>query len=219
MSDNKVRCALNLPKKYLSYSAIDCWLKSPKQYRQRYYEKSPFISTPEINFGKEIGEKLENKDTSLDHIKQYSKPEHRFEIDIEGIPVMGFIDSYCPDTKSILEYKTSRTKFWTPKTVAKHKQLDLYSLAIEMTEGEVNDDLELIWMETEKYDEITTGLIPSTGAYKMRLTGEVKTFPRTVTSDERQAMRDLVIEVAHDISKDYTAYLADKAGSKTGLLP
>jgi len=151
---------------------------------------------------------LENRDPTLEHVKQYKNPEHRFEVDIEGITVMGYIDSYCPDTKSIIEYKTSRTKFWTPRTVAKHKQLDLYSLAIEMTEGEVNDDLELIWLETEKVNEIITGLIPITGAYEMQLTGNVKTFPRTVTDEDRAEMKDLVIKVAGEISEDYTKYLS-----------
>lgn len=150
---------------------------------------------------------IENKDPTLDHVKQYSKPEHRFEIEIDGVTVMGYIDSYCPDTKSILEYKTSRTTFWNTQTVAKHKQLDLYSLAIEMTEGEVNDDLELIWLETEKFNEITTGLIPTTGAYEMRLTGKMEVFPRTVTEEDRQSMRDLVLQVADQISEDYTEYM------------
>ena len=64
----------NLPRGYLSYSAIATWLQSPKTYRKRYYEDAPMIFTPELTFGKKFADLLENADDSVSHIKQYAVP-------------------------------------------------------------------------------------------------------------------------------------------------
>jgi hypothetical protein len=190
-------------KNSLSYSSLSCWLQSKAEYRKRYYEKQPFISTPEIDFGKKIADRLETRDPALAHIEQYSHPEHKISLTIDGVKVVGYIDSYCPKTKSIIEYKTSRTKYWNQKTVNKHLQLDLYSLAVEHLYDEVNETTKLIWLETKKINEKTTGLIPVEGAYEVALTGKVETFERVISKEDRLAMRRLIVDVAKDIADDY----------------
>ena len=199
----------NLPKKYLSYSAISTWLQSPSTYRKRYYEDSPMVFTPELAFGKKIADLLETKDESVAHIKQYLKPEQKINCEIEGVPIFGFIDSFDPETNSFYEFKTGRVA-WTQKRVDKHLQLDIYSLCIENIFGSVNDECELIWMETEKNEEKTTGLITHEESHRIVLTGVVKEFKRTITESDRFACRDMIVRVAREISDDYSKYLESK---------
>ena len=195
----------NLPKGYLSYSAIDLWLKSPKQFRRRYYENAPMLNTPELTFGKKIATLLENKDESMSHIKQYKKPEQEINMTVEGVKIFGYIDSFDPETNSLIEYKTGRNP-WDAVKVRKHIQLDLYSLAIQTMFGDVNDDCELVWMETIKLPSKTCGLGTKEDAYGIALTGKVTSFPRTIKQWERDKMKDTVMSVATEVSGDYTAW-------------
>lgn len=199
----------NLPKSYLSYSAMSTWLQSPDTYRKRYYENAPMVVTPELAFGKKIADLLEAKDESVSHIKQYIKPEQKINCEIEGVPIFGFIDSFDPDTRSFYEFKTGRVP-WTQKRVDKHLQLDLYSLCIEEIFGSVNDDCELIWLETAQNKVKMTGLITHENSHNIVLTGTVKEFKRNITKDDREATKEMVVRIAEEISKDYTEYLKAK---------
>jgi hypothetical protein len=194
-----------LPKKYLSYSAIDLWLKNPAQYRKKYYENYNQPTTPEMLFGKNIALLLENADASVAHIKQYSHPEYKLDVVIEGVPFFGFIDSYDPKKKRFLEYKTGHAP-WDAVRVRKHLQLPLYSLAIECLEGEVDDTCELIWMQTEKVEKKALGLVTHEDAYGIKLTGEVKSFKRKIEQWERDRLREQLVQIATDIEKDYEEY-------------
>ena len=203
----------NLPKPYLSYSAIESWLKYRADFRRRYYEQQEMIVTPELAFGKKIGELLENHDESLSHIKQYVKPEQKFNVEIDGVKLFGFIDSFNPETNSFYEFKTGRTP-WTQGRVDKHLQLPIYSVAIEEMFGTVTDECELIWMETRKVEKQQIGLLTHRDAYGIELTGKVREFKRTITKEERQATRELVVTVAKEISDDYTEWQKAKAKAK-----
>lgn len=207
---------LNLPRKYLSYSAIDTWLKNKNEFRRRYYQGREFISTPEIRFGKHIAEELENNGKNYPHIRQLPKPEQEFSLELNGVPLYGFIDSYHPETGEFLEYKTGRVK-WTQKRVDNHLQLPIYSLAIKELFGKTVDVCHLIWMETRKVKEQKRGLIGHENSHEIELTGEVKEFERYIDDKEREHTKELIVAVAEDISKDYTTWLADRAAGSGQL--
>lgn len=203
-------------KDYLSYSAIDKWLKSPEQYRKQYYKQRPTIVTPELAFGKSVATLLENADASMSHVKQYSHPEYQINVSINGVPFFGFIDSFDPATKSILEYKTGKQP-WTQARVDKHLQLALYSLSIELLEGEVNNTCELIWLETRKVEKKSSGLISHEESYGIELTGRVETFERTITKAEREETAALITKVADEIARDYAEYKKTRERETAGL--
>lgn len=196
-------------KDYLSYSAISTWIHSPEQYRRQYFEGQPFIDSPELLFGGKIGRLLETRDPSMDHILQYSTPEQKIECVIDGVPIFGFIDSFSPERRAFLEYKTGKQP-WDEKRVKKHLQLDIYSLCIEHLWGSVEDTCHLIWMQTEQVDIKKEGRATHAEAYTIRLTGEVQTFERVVTKDDRYAVRELIVRVAHEIDRAYRAFLDEK---------
>jgi RecB family exonuclease len=206
----------NLPKPYLSYSAISSWMKYPDQFRARYYENRHEPVTPELSFGKKIALLLENQHTDVAHIRQYAVPEQKIEIEIEGVKIFGFVDSFDPVRNAFLEFKTGKTP-WTKKRVEDHLQLDIYSLAIETIFGAVQDDCHLIWMETERVDRpYGSGRITHEDAYGIRLTGRVETFERVIDADRRAWTRDLILRVAKEISDDYTAWQAKKTTATRG---
>jgi len=186
-----------LPRNYLSYSQIDLWRKSPKQYRKQYYscEESSFkLSTPAINFGKETAEKLENRCPTLSHIKKYSNPEYKILVDIGGYPFLSYLDDFCDKEKKFLEYKTGKIP-WSESKVKKHKQLDIYSLAIWKKHGEVCDTCELHHLVTT--DKLRTRSTP------IRLTGEVVVYERVITQEDRDKMEEEIKEIIKEINNDY----------------
>lgn len=201
---------LNLPKSYLSWSAISCWEYSPAQFRKRYYENAPTFISPEMCFGSHVGKLLENADESLAHIKRYATPEQVLKTTIDGVPIFGFIDSFDPDERRIIEYKTSRVG-WDMDKVNQHGQLDLYSLCVQEIFGSVHDTVTLIWLETEVCEPKTSGLISHEDSHKVRLTGRVEEFEREVTQADRDAMRERVVNVAQAISDDYSEWLSVNA--------
>lgn len=196
-------------KDYLSYSAINTFIHSPEQYRRQYFEGTPFIESPEILFGGKIARLLETRDPSMDHIMQFSVPEQKLEFEVEGVKILGFIDTFSPEQKIVGEYKTGKQP-WTQERVNKHLQLDIYSLGVEKIFGEVSDLCYLIWMQTEQVDHKKEGRSTHADSYSIRLTGEVQTFERVITKDDRYAVRELIVRVAHEIDRAYKHFLEEK---------
>lgn len=210
----------NLPKSYLSYSAAMLFLKDKQAYRDRYYLNKPGFTSIFTVFGKGFAERLERNDPTLAHIEKYSKPEYDIKCEIDGVPIRGFIDSYDPEKKAFLEYKTSITDMWCEESVKKHLQLDFYSMVIEYLFGEVQEECKLIWIGTQwKNNIIEYRGHKFQGAKELELTGQVEVFPRVVTKEERLAVRQLFAKIAQEISDDYTAWLSqNKELSPTPIL-
>lgn len=220
-----------LPKPYLSYSAINTFLTNPSDFRKRYYENIQLPSTPELNFGKKIGEMVEDIIKKKGDIteKTYSEytsdgitvsiphgniAEQELKFEVDGVPVLGYIDSFLSDKKYIFEMKTGKTP-WTQGRVDKHLQLDIYSLGVELITGSVNDECVLVWLETQKRELPQGGRRTHAGAYEIEFTGKVKEFVRTITAREREEAYNTIVRVAQDISEDYTDWLSSQERKKT----
>ena len=209
---------LLLPKGYLSYSAMELWLRDREGYRQRYYLKEDWFSTPYTEFGNVVGEALENRDWDYPalapvrgQIPQGTHPEHLIEVEINGVPILGKLDDFDLQDFSIEEYKTGIRNDgkapWDRVKVRKHKQLTLYTLMVKHKYGTYNPKIKLTWMETEwgrickevefggsKIQECELGL---------RLTGHVEVFKRTIAEWELDRLEVIIRETAEEISEDY----------------
>lgn len=204
-----------LPKPYLSYSAISCFMQSREEFRKRYYENRPMFITPELTFGKKIGEMLENDDESLRHILRYDTAEQKLEFDVDGISILGYIDTFDSERKKVGEYKTGKVP-WTQGRVNKHLQLDIYSLGVETVFGNVDDECVLVWLETEKVMKPANGRSTHSNAYEIQFTGKVKEFTRVITKEDRENAYNTIIRVAQDISEDYTDWMSEKEKTQRG---
>lgn len=204
-----------LPRPYLSYSCISSFMSYPADFRARYYENKPMITTPELAFGKRIGEMLEHRDESLAHIPHGDVAEKELRFEVDGIPVLGYIDSFRSEDKYIYEFKTGKTP-WTQGRVDKHLQLDIYSLGVEMLEGSVSDECMLIWMETRRKEVQQGGRRTHAGAYEIEFTGKVREFTRVITKEQREEAYNTIIRVAQEISTDYSDWLDSKSRATMG---
>lgn len=196
-----------LPKPYLSYSAMSSFLDYRPDFRARYYENKEMFITPELTFGKKIGEMLEHGHESLAHISHGDVAEKELKFEVDGIPVLGYIDSFRSEDSFIYEFKTGKTP-WTQGRVDKHFQLDVYSLGVEILEGKVNDECMLVWMETQRVEREHNGRATHASAYDIEFTGKVREFNRVITKEDREAAYNKIITIAQDISEDYTDWLS-----------
>ena len=208
-----------LPKPYLSYSAMELWLRDQPGYRMRYYLGEPYFSTPYTEFGNLVGGALENRE--WDHpvlapvrgkIPQGTHPEHLIEVEIAGVPILGKLDDFTLQNFFIDEYKTGIRDHkgnapWDRVKVRKHKQLTLYTLMVKHKYGQWNPDIQLTWMETE-WARVCTNVQFGAGTIEecqlgLRLTGHVETFHRTIAEWELDRMEKFIRDTAEEISEDY----------------
>lgn len=204
---------IKLPKGHLSYSAMSLWLNNKSAYRNRYYYNKQDFETPELKYGKVIAQLLEVNDPSVAHVPRLPVPEQSFEIVINEIPVKGYIDSFDPILRKFYEYKTGhKTREglppWNRVKVRRHSQLTLYSLAIETMHGDVDNECELIWMETMFTHEkkLFDGHELTGQTRQLELTGHVERFVRNIKQWERIRMKQQIRDVAEEISKDYAMF-------------
>ncbi len=87
-------------------------------------------------FGNEVGGKIAADPKYLPEVPRYKIFEQKFEAEISGIPLVGFLDSFCPDSFGMHEYKTASSKNkWNHKSVNSHGQLKFYKLLIWINKG------------------------------------------------------------------------------------
>lgn len=219
---SKIHFPYNLPKGYLSYSAIWLWRKDKNAFRDKYYKGLPPIETPYTIFGKRIAKILETdeykNDPTLKKIPKFGVAEHSIEVTVEGIPILGYLDRFSLHKKSFKEYKTgivspNGTLPWDVLKVNKHDQLPFYSYLIKLKYGKYEPLCELVWLETRweqtKTDYIMPGgkLIELVGdSRKLTLSGKFETFKRIIKPWEHKRIKKIIIDSAKEISEDYTKY-------------
>lgn len=209
-----------LPRGYLSYSAYILWKKDKVGFRRKYYENEKSFETVETIFGKKIAKMLEDTggyitlaDGTQKKIRSHGKMEKHIEVNLKGIPLMGYLDSFCDDKRAIIEYKTGHLSKdgkvpWDRIKVLKHKQLDFYSLLSELKYGEVDPNCWLIWLETkfQKDSREFAGHKLEAQSRRLELSGNVLEFPRIIYKYERENIKKDIIKVALEIHDDYARY-------------
>ena len=195
-------------KKYLSYSAIQKWLKSKEEYRDVYYKGQPYRETEYTIFGSRMHQMIEDGELAVkDHpFPQYTSEMRMYE-HIRGVPVLGYIDLIDEETLRLSDTKTGIMKpdgspRWTQSDVQKLDQLPFYQLLVAKKYGKVSQYCGLIWLVTE-FKETKKG-IGSTR--ELILTGEQHVFKRRTAKWERERMADLIEKTAHQITKDYAKH-------------
>lgn len=202
---------LLLPKGYLSYSQMNSWKWSQKKYKETYFEGKPYPTNPAMIFGKDFSEIMDDKKKTDDVIIQgvvslmprYDTSEKEIRESIEGIKLLGYLDSYCSKTHDLYEYKTGKTP-WTQYRVDEADQLTFYSMLVYLKYKVIPENISLIWAETEIDDD------------KVRFTGNVKRFETSRELADVLNMLARTKTVAREISEAYKEYLGitkQKVGS------
>lgn len=209
----------DLPRDYLSFSSMQLWQQSKDNFRKKYYEDTDTynLDTVYTRFGKKIAEDLEDPekkaaDPVLAKIPFYKIPEYPIQIEIDGVPIKAYLDSFCPNKKAILEYKTGIKKdgkpAWDALKVQKWDQLPLYSLLVKEKFGKVQPTTKLVWMETEWAPTVRpeVGLMEERFTPDLQLTGRVEVFKRKIEEWEHIRMRQLIKKIAEEVTEDYGRY-------------
>ena len=208
-----VKKKLILPNgKYLSFSQIVLWVSSPETYRKKYYPDVPpaFSSNFRMKFGNIVTDAMENNEEWVSFIPRFSRFEREELIDFGDdeyeVMVKLFIDNIDDSINKFREQKTGTT-VWTDAMVKRHKQLDIYSTALYLRDGFVDDECELVDVRTRIEDNEKKGglMRKKEASKKCVLTGEVFCIPRIITQEEREECRRWVVQVAKEISEDYQA--------------
>lgn len=206
---------LKLPKAYLSYSQMRMWLEDKTAYRQRYYYGIEPAPSKYMMFGSEIAKGIEDGTIVIPGLELYPVKEYQIKIDVDGVPFYAYLDQFWPEKFKFRETKTGSPRAdgkprWTQKDVQEHMQLDVYSLLIQMKLGQVDDECHLDWLKTRP--KVKT-IIDAWGneltaqSNEMELTGELESFTRVITQNERDRIRFLIRSVAGEIAWDYGQYL------------
>lgn len=149
---------LNFEARPLSWSAISSFEWDPDQWYRRYVLKEPDEPSAEMLFGKDFARSCEMR-KPMAPVTLLPVLEHKMSVVFNGVPLIGFADTWCPDTKTLGEYKTSG-KPWDQKKVDAHGQLTMYALMLYVGQRIRPEEL-TIFLEnvlTEQRGDFTVGL-------------------------------------------------------------
>ena len=191
------------------------WLDDKEAYRNRYYRGLQEHASKYMVFGSEIAKGLEDKSIIIPGLVQYPVQEYQCTVEVDGIPFFAYVDQYWPEKFKFREIKTGSMRpggapRWTQQDVDDHMQLDIYSLLIQIKNGQVDDECHLDWLKTrskvKKFTDAWGNQLESQ-SNEMELTGELESFARIISQDERDRMRVLIKTVAAEIAADYATFL------------
>lgn len=157
-------------KQYLSYSQITTWKKNKRDYMRQYFFGESFDGNQYTDFGKQIGEALENNDFSafteeeqklLKTIPRYDEFEREIKLECNGFYVKGYIDSNTKTYKKqgkkqvelvekILDYKTGEIdKKYGDYSSPDYTQLDIYAAGILQDTGLLPKEAKVILIQRD----------------------------------------------------------------------
>ena len=191
----------NLPKPYLSWSSLNLWEKSPKQYIKRYFYGEAGFENEAMRFGKEMAERFDSKEDHSDEVINMVATilpgngitEYALEVPFlgYGIDLYGKFDLYHPHTRILRERKTGKLE-WTQIKAQSHGQLAFYAFMLWVDKKRLPKEIWLDWIETEESED---GVI--------RLTGSIKSFKVTLTMLDIFKMGARIKRAAKEITVAY----------------
>lgn len=145
----------------LSWSALSSFEYNKEQWYKKYVLGIEQIKTAELEFGSMIGKRLEIENSFLPMITRQSAMEYGFNVVFDGIPLIGFADSFCDKTfKKLEEYKTGKKK-WTQERADEHGQITMYLLMNFITHKIRPDEVQctIHWMPTQDNGDFSISFI------------------------------------------------------------
>lgn len=225
---------LILPKTYLSWSQLQCWLTNKARYRQEYFENGKKLDTKFLRFGKgfaniverlcEIMATIPDRATAVNELsKEIAMTDNMktvlMDLDIRGlsefeirckvmniVPCLSYLDKWFPEELAIREYKSGKIP-WTKAKVQKHDQLVFYAVMLKWGHGVIASHADLDWIETKETSE-DVDFWRQSGKI-LDVTGRVISFHREFDTREIDRMENLIVKTAYEISDAYQNYLGE----------
>lgn len=151
-----------------SWSQHSSFKYSPRQWYEKYVLDQKTPPSPEMLFGNICGNLLASTPEYLPEVERATIFEQELHGKVGDIELIGFLDSFCPEKKVLLEYKTSRNKkTWNHASANSHDQITFYAFLIHQNLKIKPEDLiiKLVYIPTHVKDS------------KIELSGEpIQTF-------------------------------------------
>lgn len=191
---------LMLPRGYLSYSQMTCWLTNRERFRREYFENGKKLNTKYLTFGKGTAEERSRRTLLPGQVT-----ELKIRVLIRGVPVLSFIDFYDASLHEFEEDKTGKVP-WTQAKVQKHEQLAYYATVLKAYFGTMPARCRLNWLETE---EGSGDDFWARAEKKLKLTGKTVQFVREFDGREVDRMERLILKSAIEISNAYKLFIRE----------
>jgi hypothetical protein len=200
---------LILPKPYLSWSQLSCWLSNPVRYRKEYFENGDKLSSKYLTFGSGIHKMIEDGTYKklLPDLIVYDKNEFEIKTNVLGIPVLSYIDTYNSVNNVFRDTKTGKIP-WTKAKVVKLGQLVFYATALKHSCGKIPEYADLDWIET-KEGSVEVSDFWRENENQINVTGRVVSFHREFDEREIEKMENLIVKVANEISEAYIKFIKE----------
>lgn len=135
----------------ISWSQISSFEYDKEQWYRKYVLKQKQPTTPAMEFGKTVGERIATDTKYLPGIPREKVMEYEFIAVYKGIKLVGYADAFDDAVFRLREYKTGKiSKPWTQKRADKHGQITMY-LFMKWLNGKITPDrfeCSLHWMPT-----------------------------------------------------------------------
>lgn len=204
-----------LPKTYLSWSQMNCWMSNKERFRREYFEHTDKLDTRYLRFGKGIAEMIENNTYKelLPDLIVYDTREFEIKTEVNGIPILSYLDDYDSINNVFREKKTGKSDkhgkpAWTQCKVQKHDQLVFYATALKHSRGEMPKYCDLDWIET-KEGSAEVDDFWRTNDRIINVTGRIVSFHREFDEREVERMENLIVKNAYEISEAYKKFIAE----------
>ena len=188
---------------------MSCWITSPGRFRREYFECGKKMDTKYLRFGKDIAGLIETGKHKelLPDLEVYDTPEFEIRVNIQGVPILSYLDSYDSKNNVFYEFKTGK-KPWTQAKVIKHGQLTFYATALKHLTGKMPEYCDLQWIQTRD------GAVEIDDFWRenekaVQVTGYIKSFHREFDEREIEKMEDLIVKSANEISDAYKNFLGE----------
>lgn len=147
------------PKRPLSWSSISSFEYDPEQWFAKYILGEAQKESPEMKFGKLVADSFQT-DKPLAPVTLYPVVEQPLNIVLDGIPLVGYIDTYHPETHSFREFKTGK-KAWDQERAQNHGQLRMYALMLYITHKVKPEDytIHLDWIPTKDNGDFSISFV------------------------------------------------------------
>lgn len=192
---------LNLPRPYMSWSGLNLWERSPKQFIKHYFYGEAGFENAAMRFGREMAERLDSKEDHDDEVLNMvatilpgnGHTEYPLEVPFldYGIDLFGKFDNWHPKTRILRERKTGKIP-WNQMKANTHGQLAFYAFMLWLEKKKLPKEIWLDWIETE---EAERGVIT--------LTGAIKSFRVNISMIDIFKMGARIKRAAKEISKAY----------------
>jgi hypothetical protein len=126
----------------LSYSQLSSFEYSPHEWYKRYVLLKPDPPNAAMLFGSKVGDSIATDDSLVPTLTPPGVKEYELRANIGKIKMIGFIDHWDAETKTLNENKTTdKPDKWNQKSVDAHGQMTMYALLLYLQDKVKPEDV------------------------------------------------------------------------------